>query len=204
MALMSPAIAPDKPSPRWILEATPPPTASTPPPSAPTSTAQTPIPLPVPAPDPSRAAASQAVVDALGRAGDAIQDHFDATDDFNNELDRAVRALDWGNEPTAASALRWAADYLETAARESSTAASEWKPSSIFFALTHFRITNGRFISNMLRVTCAERPITCVMPHSTIGRHLEPEEFPRRSMTSTTQTGRWTPTKATYPLPCRI
>ena len=111
----------------WIVEVPPPAPAPAPPPSAPAPPAPTPAPLPpVPKSDPSRAAASQAVVDALGRAAGALQDHFDATDDFNDELDRAVRALDWGNELTAASALRSAADDLGTAARELTTAASEF------------------------------------------------------------------------------
>ena len=86
------------------------------------------VPTPVPAqstPAPYNPSASQAVVSAFGRSSDAIQNHLNATGDFNDELDRAVRALDWGNEFSAASALRWAADDLETAARELNAAAGE-------------------------------------------------------------------------------
>ncbi len=108
----------------WIAGALPsmpgPPRSTQTPPQA-----SSPVPVPQPTPAPYNPSASQSVVSALGRASDAIQNHFEATEDFNYELDRAVSALDWGNEFTAASALRSAAGYLETAARESSTAASE-------------------------------------------------------------------------------
>ena len=96
-----------------------------------------------PTPAPYNPSASQSVVDALGRAGDALEDHFDATDDFNDELDRAVRALDWGDEFTAASALRSAADDLETAARELNTAASEF--STVIFLLRAHSLPNHQW-----------------------------------------------------------
>ena len=94
------------------------------PPAAPPSPAPTPSPL-VPTPDPSRVAAGQAVVDSLGRASRAIESHFIAIDDFNFAINRAAQELSWGWEATAGLALRSAADYQDTAARELDTAASE-------------------------------------------------------------------------------
>lgn len=107
----------------WIVGS--PASAPAPPASTPAPPAAAPASPPQSTPAPYNPSASQSVVDALGRADDALQNHFDATDDFNDELDRAVRALDWGNEFSAASALRWAADDLETAARELNAAAGE-------------------------------------------------------------------------------
>ena len=112
-------------------------------PSVPAQPAPAPVPTvpptPVtaqPTPVPYNPSASQSALDALRRAGDALRGHFDSTADFNYELDRAVQALNWGNESTAASALRWAADYLETAARESDTAANELG-TAVFLLRTH-------------------------------------------------------------------
>lgn len=105
---------------RPAVTAPPVPTSAPPPP------ASTPAPPPpVPTHEPSRAAASRAVVNALGSASDALQDHFDAIDEFNYEINRAAQELSWGWEATAGLALRSAADYQETAARELDAAARE-------------------------------------------------------------------------------
>ncbi len=88
---------------------------------------QSPSPTSQPAPSlaPSDTTAAQRVADALNQAGDALQGHYDAMNDFDYELQRAVRAANLDQDFTVGSALRSAADHLETAARELDTSALE-------------------------------------------------------------------------------